>query len=90
MKHFQRDSDQKKRTYGSTVFSDTVDSLPEGKFLRFLVYAENAIGLSQALTRDGFSCHGGQPGVPNAGLCSVWSSVSLGKYCSSLIFRSIT
>jgi len=36
------------RTYSSSTFSDTIDSLPEGKFLRFVVYAENAIGLSQA------------------------------------------
>jgi len=36
------------RTYSSTTLYDSIDSLPEGKFLRFVVYAENAIGLSQA------------------------------------------
>ncbi|CAE7771797.1 Ttn [Symbiodinium pilosum] len=36
------------RTYSSVTFSDSIDGLPQGKFIRFVVYAENAIGLSQA------------------------------------------
>ncbi|CAE7949925.1 Ttn, partial [Symbiodinium sp. KB8] len=36
------------RTYSSITLSDTIDGLPEGKFIRFVVYAENAIGLSEA------------------------------------------
>ncbi|CAE7779180.1 TTN [Symbiodinium sp. CCMP2456] len=36
------------RTYSSITFSDIIDGLPEGKFIRFVVYAENAIGLSEA------------------------------------------
>eukprot|EP00439_Symbiodinium_sp_Y106_P051756 s3186_g6.t3 len=36
------------RTYSSIAFSDTIDGLPEGKFIRFVVHAENAIGLSEA------------------------------------------
>eukprot|EP00929_Paragymnodinium_shiwhaense_P071746 TRINITY_DN36441_c0_g3_i1.p1 TRINITY_DN36441_c0_g3~~TRINITY_DN36441_c0_g3_i1.p1 ORF type:complete len:6381 (-),score=1386.64 TRINITY_DN36441_c0_g3_i1:118-18219(-) len=30
------------------TFTDTISSLPEGKFIRFVVYAENAVGRSQA------------------------------------------
>jgi len=34
------------RNYSASTFGDHITSLPEGKFLRFIVHAENSVGLS--------------------------------------------
>eukprot|EP00930_Biecheleria_cincta_P038762 TRINITY_DN26639_c0_g1_i1.p1 TRINITY_DN26639_c0_g1~~TRINITY_DN26639_c0_g1_i1.p1 ORF type:complete len:4930 (+),score=584.21 TRINITY_DN26639_c0_g1_i1:1092-14792(+) len=36
------------RSLSSTTFSDTINGLPAGQFVRFQIYAQNAIGFSQA------------------------------------------
>jgi predicted phage tail protein len=38
------------RTYDSSTFSDVISSLPAGKFIRFVVYAQNMVGDSPAST----------------------------------------